>query len=389
MARSTLSACLIVQNEAQRLQETLRLVSFADEVIVVDSGSTDRTREIARGEGAIVVENPWAGFGAQRNVAIDRATGDWILEVDADERVTDELRDDILRWLVGAPDDVHMCVLPLRDHFLGAWLGPSAKYPRYRSRLFRRGVYRHDERRHVHEGLWPLERTWAMRGDLLHERAGRFREAVADWWNYAKLESGHVEPLSGISAYARAIVFRPLAKFGYRTVVDGAWRDGVRGMLLVALEASSDSLVFARRAAGSVPAGPEEAETGFGRVVFRTGPVRVVAIASGNDALPWLEAAREAGADTALVTDADIDGGYWLHVQRVTHLGPLHIVRALEAVAQMRPIDRLVLGDPGTRAVRLSLARLLSPSARGALEPASLDDEPARLVRDLTERTRE
>ena len=190
MPRATISACLIVRDEEQRLPATLRSLAFADEVIVVDSGSTDRTRDLARAAGAMVVENRWAGFGAQRNVAIDHANGDWILEVDADERVSDELRDDILRWLAGPPpDDVHLCMLPLRDHFLGAWLGPSAKYPRYRARMFRRGAYRHDVRRQVHEGLWARERTWAMRGDLRHERADRLGEALRDWWTYARAGS--------------------------------------------------------------------------------------------------------------------------------------------------------------------------------------------------------
>ena len=383
MPRATISACLIVRDEEHRIAETLRSLAFADERIVVDSGSTDRTREIARAEGAVVVENPWPGFGAQRNVAIDHASGDWILEVDADERVTEELRDDIVRWLVEPPSDVSLCMLPLRDHFLGAWLGPSAKYPRYRARMFRRGAYRHDERRQVHEGLWARERTWAMRGDLRHERAERLGEAIRDWWSYARLESAHVEPLPGAAAYARAIVLRPLAKVAYRTVIDGAWRDGARGMLLVALEASSDALVFARRAVGRVPDRLYEPTAGFGRLVLRSGPVRVVGIAPGEGALEWLRAAHAAGADTALVTDADVDGGRWLHVERVPRLGPLYTVRALEAIAQMRPVDQLVIGDAGRR-----FLRFLSSGARGAVPAASLADEPAHLVRALTDRTR-
>ncbi len=384
MPRATISACLIVRDEERRLPATLRSLEFADEVIVVDSGSTDRTRELARAAGAIVVESPWAGFGAQRNVAIDHASGDWILEVDADERVSDELRNDILRWLEGPPpDDVHLCMLPLRDHFLGAWLGPSAKYPRYRARMFRRGTYRHDERRRVHEGLWARERTWAMRGDLRHERADRLGEALRDWWRYAKLESAHVEPLPGAAAYARAIVVRPLAKLGYRVAVDGAWRDGARGLLLVVLEASSDALVFARRAAGRVPDRLFEPDTGFGRVVLRSGPVRVVGIASGTEAVEWLRAASAAGADTALVTDSEVDGGLWLHVERVPRLGPLYTVRALDAISQMRPVDQLVFGRGGRR-----FMALLSAGAKGAVPPASLVDDPVECVRSLVSRTR-
>ena len=90
--RQTISACLIVLNEEQLLPEALASVDFCDEIVVVDSGSTDATVEIARKASATVIENLWRGFGAQRNLAIDKARGDWILELDADERVTPELK---------------------------------------------------------------------------------------------------------------------------------------------------------------------------------------------------------------------------------------------------------------------------------------------------------
>ena len=90
--RATISACLIVLNEEEALPETLANVEFCDEVIVIDSGSSDATREIAREASAVVIENPWLGFAAQRNLAPGRAGSDWILELDAGERVTPELR---------------------------------------------------------------------------------------------------------------------------------------------------------------------------------------------------------------------------------------------------------------------------------------------------------
>src|SRR5947209_3726192 len=92
MARATLSACLIVQDEQDRLPDALASVAFCDEVIVVDGGSGDGTVQIARAGGARVIENPWPGFAAQRNVALDAARGEWILEIDADERVSPPLR---------------------------------------------------------------------------------------------------------------------------------------------------------------------------------------------------------------------------------------------------------------------------------------------------------
>jgi len=383
-ARRTVTACMIVLNEEARLPAALASVSWCDEIVVVDSGSSDRTIEIAQAAGAKIVEHGWAGFGAQRNVALDHAHGDWVLEVDADERVSPELRDDILRFLTSPPDDVLMGVIPLRNRLLGRRLGPSAKYPHYRARLFRRGAYRHDEARLVHEGLWPNERTWAMRGDLHHEFASTWREAFGDAWSYARLASAHVDPLGSPRAYLNAIVVRPVAKIAFRMVVDGGWRDGWQGLVCVGLESGADAMVFLRRATGRVPPRLyERAEHGFGRHIWRAGPVRVVVVDGGDRALPFLRAAKDAGADAVLLTDRDVDGGSWLHVERVPRLGPIHIARGLEAISQMRPVDQLVVGR-----ARVALA-LVSANGRGALPPTRLGEaDPAQLVASLERATR-
>ncbi len=383
-ARPTVTACMIVLNEEVRLPAALASVSWCDEIVVVDSGSSDRTIEIAQAAGARVVEHTWAGFGAQRNIALDHAHGDWVLEVDADERVSAELRDDILRFLASPPDDVLVCVIPLRDRLLGRWLGPSAKYPHYRARLFRRGTYRHDEARLVHEGLWPNERTWAMRGDLHHEFASTWGEAFHDAWAYARLESGHVDPLGSRGAYLNAIVVRPLAKIAFKLVVDGGWRDGWQGLVRVGLESGIDAMVFLRRATGRVPPRSHEfAGYRFGRHVWRAGPVRVVVVDGGYRALPFLRAAKDAGADVVLLTDQDVEGGTWLHVERVPRLGPIHVARGLEAISQMRPVDQLVVGR-----ARVALA-LVNANGRGAVPPTRLDGtDPAQLVAALERATR-
>lgn len=378
--RQTIAACVIARNESERLPAALASVAFCDELIVVDSGSTDDTVEIARTAGATVYENAWPGFGAQRNFALDRATSDWILEVDADERVSPQLRGEIEHFLVAPPDDIKCCVLPLRHRFLGRLLGPSAKYPAYRVRLFRRGAYRHDEDRRVHEGLWPHERTWAFHGHLEHELAANAGEALTDARNYARLEAEHVAPLGGPLAYAKAIVVRPLAKAGYRTVVDGGWRDGPRGLAKIALDSGSDAAVWARRA--RLKTVPEQAAD-FGRVINRMGAVRICAVGGGEAALQWLKTARAEGADVALVTDRETDGGGWLHVEPISELTPLRIIRALDAVGQMRPVDALLLDSPQPRWLRL-----VSPSARGAVAPLDLSADPTVAVAELEQSTR-
>ncbi|HEU4462344.1 MAG TPA: glycosyltransferase family 2 protein, partial [Solirubrobacterales bacterium] len=195
----TITACVIARDEEQRLPDCLASLEFCDQVVVVDSGSKDRTRELAAAAGAVVVENPWPGFAAQRNVALDHASGDWVLEIDADERVSAELAIE-LRAFLAAPPAVTMGAIPMRDVFLGKPLGPSIRYPRYRHRLFRRGAFRHDEARSVHEGLWPDGPVHPFGGELRHLLASSWGEAVADARAYARLEAAQRQRPSGREA---------------------------------------------------------------------------------------------------------------------------------------------------------------------------------------------
>jgi len=135
----TISAIIITFNEEQDIEDCLESVAFCDEIVVVDSGSTDATRNIAARLGARVIVNPWPGFSKQKNLAVSLATSDWILHVDADERVTAESRDEILA-AIRAPAQPHNGFFLPR---LNYWLGRPIRYggwsPDYGMRLFRRG----------------------------------------------------------------------------------------------------------------------------------------------------------------------------------------------------------------------------------------------------------
>ncbi|MCW3011022.1 MAG: glycosyltransferase family 2 protein [Solirubrobacterales bacterium] len=386
--RHTISACLIVLNEERDLPHALASVAFCDEVVVVDSGSTDRTREVARAAGATVVENPWPGFGAQRNVAADHATGDWVLEVDADETITPELAEEILDFLAtpGPRDRIDLLALPMRHRFLGGDLGPSVQYPNYRTRMFRRGTYRHDEGRTVHEGLKPRDATLALRGDMVHVLAASWGEALGDVWRYTKLEAGQFHPRVTPRGAAVGILARPTAKAGYRLVVDGAWRDGWRGLVKVALDAGSDAVVWLRvLARRETPEGP--GDTHFGEVMPAAGPIRVVALATTEEgarrAAEWLDGAISAGAgtDSELVTPVPTPpAGAGFFVRPTPTGGPLSFARALLGAGQVRGIDAILLADAGARRAH----RALAPRVRGAAGPLSPETPPADAVRELT-----
>ena len=390
--RSAISACLIVRNEEHQLADALASLAFCDELVVVDSGSTDRTVEVARAGGAAVIEHVWRGFGAQRNVAIDHARGEWILEVDADERITPELARSIRGFVDdGAAAAYDIAVLPMHEVFLGRALRPAIKYPRYRSRLFRRGAYRHDEERRVHEGIWVSGPARALCGDMVHLLASGWREALADAWRYSRLQAEQTGPLPSAAAYARAIVARPLAKLGYRLVVDGGWRDGWQGAAKIALDCASDAAVWTLHATGRAQpaAGAAPATRHFGHQEAPTGPVRLVAVTRGREtarAVEWLRATRAAGADCGLIADvppAPADAA-WLDPLTTRPIRPLSLLRALDMEAQRRPPDALVVG----RSVPRPIAVRLPSQLRGRVAPASLDEDPAAAVARIEAATR-
>ena len=381
MPRARISACLIVQNERERLPAALASVGFCDEVLVVDGGSTDDTAELARTAGAQVIEHPWRGFAIQRNVAIDAACGDWILEVDADERVSPELRTSIEALLAQPPEGVAMAVCALRNRFLGGLLGPSAKYPAYRSRLFRRGAYRHDESLTVHEGLEPRERPAILAGDLEHELAATLREALLDTWRYARLESRRVPRPRAAGAYLKGVVLRPAAKLCYRTV------DGRRLARRVARAAEDltrrrlrRARLGARAAASRTRAGAASRRRGCTLRPPARGPVRIVAVSGRGRpterAVRWLSALQQHGADVALISEEPAPCPD-LPQQTVARIGPLVIARALDVERQVRVVDVVV---PFGRRARL-VQRVLPPTLRPAVAGVDCDAEPDRGVR--------
>jgi glycosyltransferase involved in cell wall biosynthesis len=146
-----ISAYILAFNEAEKVKAAVESILWADEVVVVDSGSTDDTAEIAAGLGARVVQVPFHGFGDLRNRAIAACSHDWIFSLDADERCTKAVRDEILGLLAGAPPhDVYR--VPRRNYMMGRWIRGSGWYPNFRQpQLFRKGSMRYTLEP-VHEG---------------------------------------------------------------------------------------------------------------------------------------------------------------------------------------------------------------------------------------------
>lgn len=224
-----ISAFLIVKNEAHHLTACLDTLSFADEIVVVDSGSEDGTPEIARRAGVRLVERPFTDFADQKNFALAHARGDWAFSIDADERVTPGLRDEILA-VVGRNPPESAFRVPRRDYFRGRWM--RFTWPDYQTRLLRRGAARFVGR--VHETVEVDGPLGTLENPLEHLNA----PSVGVFWRkirrYAPLDaSRRVE--AGERFPLRAVGTQTLRELGRMIVGRAAWRDGVDGILLAAL----------------------------------------------------------------------------------------------------------------------------------------------------------
>jgi glycosyltransferase involved in cell wall biosynthesis len=161
-----LSACLITSNEEHNLPRVLSSIEgVADETVVVDCGSKDRTQEIAREHGAKVVTHAWTNFAEQKNIAAAAASNDWILSLDADEELSPELRSALLAWKEKEPKFA-VYEFARRTWYLGAWVRHTRWYPDYQRKLYRRDKSKFEVPEHAtpkHDG--PVGR---LEGDLLH-----------------------------------------------------------------------------------------------------------------------------------------------------------------------------------------------------------------------------
>lgn len=251
-----LSVVIITHNEEANLPRTLESVlplvgDGQGEIIVVDSGSTDRTVEIARSYGAKVFVETWKGYAAQKNSAIEKAGGDWILSLDADEEVTPELARAfslLLDWRAGnrlrnedadwihdrVSLDAEACagfLMPRRNFFLGRWIRRGGFYPDRKLRLWTRSAAAFEDRS-VHETAALRGQPGIIRADLIHHSYPTLSDYIDHMNRYSLLGAQMLaaEGRSGFSAIN--IVLRPFFTFVYNYVFRLGFLDGREGLLL-------------------------------------------------------------------------------------------------------------------------------------------------------------
>lgn len=172
-----LSVILITKNEAANIKDCLESVSFANEIIVVDSQSSDQTVKIAQSFGAKVeITSDWPGFGPQKNRALSLATQDWVLSIDADERVTPELKDEILA-VINSSSSTNCYAIPRLSWYCGRFMKHSGWYPDYVERLFKRGSAKFSDHL-VHERLLPTGTVKKLKHHFLHYSFKNFSQVL-------------------------------------------------------------------------------------------------------------------------------------------------------------------------------------------------------------------
>lgn len=228
---SALTCLIITKNEEANIQDCLRSVQWATERLVVDAESRDRTVELAQSEGAKVLVRPWPGFGQQKNFGMAQAQSEWILILDADERVTDDLRREIRacldRWNSGSPVAYR---IPRRNFFYGAWVRHGGVYPDYQIRLFRRGSAKYNEAA-VHENLMVEGEIGTLDSPLDHHTERSIRDHFRKFGLYTTL-AAEEKAKSVQRVNVADLLIRPPVVFVKTYVLKQGLRDGVRGLIV-------------------------------------------------------------------------------------------------------------------------------------------------------------
>ncbi len=252
--QQTLSVAIITKNEEANLARTLVSVQFADQIVVLDSGSTDRTVEIARAAKAEVFEEPWGGFATAKNSAIAKCTGAWVLSLDADEELTPELQTDI-RTLLHSDPPVDAYFIRRRNLFLGRWIKHGGFYPDPKLRLFRRATARFAttlqfEERPVHETIAFDGKTATLNHDLIHHAYPTLENYLEHMDRYSTLGSEVLVNKGNVSrswlAFVCNVLLIPKLTFVWNYFFRLGFLDGREGLLLHLYQAAYTSWKYAK-----------------------------------------------------------------------------------------------------------------------------------------------
>ena len=238
-----ISATIITCNEERNLPRAIESLRCCDEILIIDSGSTDRTVEIAEKFGARVLEANWLGYAGQKNYASDEAAHDWVLSIDADEALSEDLEGEIWNLKKYGPDyDAY--TVPRLAQYLGRWILYSGWYPDRKIRLFDRRKARWVGD-YVHESVVSTGQVGALKGNLLHYTCGSLSEHMKTMDRYTTLAAEELVARKKPIGY-RHLLFDPIWTFLKTYFVQRGFLDGTEGLAIAYMASLYTFLKYAK-----------------------------------------------------------------------------------------------------------------------------------------------
>ena len=231
MTSRPLSVVIIAKNAARQLGACLESAAFADEIVVVDSGSGDGTAELGAARGARVIQQEWLGYGAQKQFAVDAARHDWVLCLDADERVSASLRASVLAALAAPAAQAY--AMPRCNRFMGRWLRHGEGYPDWSLRLFDRRHARWSDDP-VHEQVLTAAPVARLAGDLLHDSAETLAGYLDKQNRYTSIQAEALFK-AGKRAGVAQLLLSPALRFVKFYFLRLGFLDGVAGLVHIVI----------------------------------------------------------------------------------------------------------------------------------------------------------
>jgi glycosyltransferase involved in cell wall biosynthesis len=242
--QAKISVLLPTFNNAEIIRPTLESVKWADEILVVDSFSTDNTLDICREYGARVIQHEYVQSAKQKNWAIPQCAHEWVLQMDSDEVLEPGLREEIEAVLANAPAEVDAFRLPTKHHILGQWVRVCGLYPEYHLRLFRRDVGRFEDKEvHAHARVPGEIRT--LQNHILHFGMTSLSKQLSNIDRYSRYQADELRKRGKHFRWSQ-VVFRPAAVFGYYYFWKRGFLAGYRGLWLAAINTTYDLWAHAK-----------------------------------------------------------------------------------------------------------------------------------------------